>query len=204
MDLNTLPPDERCWALVGKFMQGWALTEFVLHKAIAKALGLTTDQALIVGVNMAFAQKIFLCRTALNMSSVDAAQIKHFDTVLKQIARFSETRNAIAHNVFMPMEHGTGVSFFVFKAQGKFKAPDMNWSIEDFDAADQDMIRFRSELYDLEAKLETSALVRSLMKSPTNRPRGLGGMFGWTGEALPTLGDLLAPEPERRSDQADQ
>lgn len=200
MDIRSLSPELRCRALVGGFMQNWALLEFDLHKAIAKVMGLTIQQALIVGVNMDFAKKIYVCRTAINISSIGAEQIRRFDSVLNQIANYSQHRNYIAHNPFSPMENGDGVCFYVFKAKGKFKTPDMNWSVEDFEAADKEIDRFRGELNELENKLNASALVQALMKSPTARPTGLGGLFGWSGAPLPTLGDILAEEPERRSD----
>lgn len=127
------------------------------------------------------------------MSILDPGEKKHFDSVLVELEKFANTRNVIAHCSFGPMEKGDGVTFNYFKAKSKFEIPDWNWSITDFDAADEKLNGICHELDALEGKLANSALVKALMESRAKQSPMFGGLFG-LGQAFSDHGPSLLSE----------
>jgi len=204
-DLATLDPETRAYALVGRFLHKWAIMEFVLHKVIAKAMGLDKPQMIILAVNMDFVKKVYVARSTVSMSILDAGEKKHFDSVLVELEKLANTRNVIAHCSFGPMAKGDGVTFNYYKAKSKFEVPDWDWSIADFDAADEKLNGICHELDALEGKLANSALVKALLESRAKQPPMFGGLFG-LGDAYLVhgpglLSEYLGATAEQRSDE---
>jgi hypothetical protein len=133
MDFKSLDHETRTWALVGCFLQGWALLENAINNAVGKALSLDALQTYIVTRNAQFTAKTHILRCALEFSALkDLKQRKSYDDEISDIQTYSYVRNMVAHDLFAESEKTDGVDFVVVKAKGALKFPDEDWSIARF------------------------------------------------------------------------
>ena len=130
-----LDPDTRTLALVGKFLQNWALMEAKLNNVLVKALGLGDLNGVVVARNIQLRDKTKIVKTAIDMSYFSNKEEKQkYVKLIDRIADFSAKRNIVAHEFFSPSKDGETVDFIVIKANGKLMFPDEKWSIEDFES----------------------------------------------------------------------
>ena len=165
-DIRKLDPDTRCLALVGMYLQRWAIMENTLREVMAQILGTGAIYTAIIASNMQLRDKIHTLRTLINMSGIlNEAGKKEYDTLLKQIATASSNRNMLAHDLFYPSDDGNGVAFFITKAKGKFDVPATVWSIDQFEAEFLGIERFTESLERLAMLYEQH--LASGMRPPT-------------------------------------
>src|SRR6266567_472952 len=69
-EFKALPAHIRGPALVGLFLQFWALLESGMNRAIGKALGLTVLQEAFVTANLQFRDKINILLSALQFTTI--------------------------------------------------------------------------------------------------------------------------------------
>lgn len=133
--------------LVGQFMQLWSFLENTLDLAAGAALGLTNLQTVIVAVNIPFAAKIHITKTAVNSGGLPPDRAKYYDRHLNKLWKLNEDRTIIVHYTFAPTEDNAATRFMVAQAKGKLKFPEIIWSEGDFKK------RFR-QIYALDDKLQ--------------------------------------------------
>ncbi|HEV2550353.1 MAG TPA: hypothetical protein VGU20_23780 [Stellaceae bacterium] len=191
-DVRKLDRATRCLALVGMFLQRWALMEDALRGALGKALGLNKIQTAIVASNTQLRDKIHILRTAVEATFFDPASDKdRFKSVLQSIAEAAWKRNMIAHVLFFEPDKGDGVQFFVTKAKGKLDIPETIWDIAKFETEYLEIDHFTDELRLLEERLEYSTKLLSSLTYLSSAP---------TQGALTqaSLADLFHPLPKSR------
>jgi hypothetical protein len=190
MDFASLDRDTRTLALVGFFLQNWALLEFRINQAIGKALGLNDVQTVIVARNVQFRDKIHILNTAIwhnEKSAMTPAKREEYQKTLNAIQAYSPVRNMMAHDLFDNSEETDGVLFQVIQARGRVKFPDEDWSIEKFIAEFRKLSSWRREVNALIKELTpmtlNEAIAGSLLTSsgaPTVELSELGAL----GQAL--------------------
>jgi hypothetical protein len=202
-DFKSLDPDTCCVALVGTFLQQWSFMEAAISRCISKALALDNLQSAIVSANTQTRDKIQIVRTVLSIVAIhpkeDAAR---FDKILARILDYMPFRNMIAHDMFVPADKGLGVQFFVTKAKGSLRFPEVIWDIEKFDSEFIKISEFTAAIDELESKLEAVNAAKALASSP-NPYLPLGFPFGPTAEQglLAALGRLsLQSQDNPKSD----
>lgn len=170
IDFKSLDPDTRTYALVGRFLQYWALMEHEINKAIAQVLDLTSLQRAITCSNMNLRDKIHVLKTSVSLSPI--AEKQQFTKLLTDIAEYSSIRNMMAHDMFMASEDGESVVFYVIKAKGKLTFPDVTWTITDFDQSCMTMRSYTDALQRLSSMLRdasiSSILGKGLLASSPN------------------------------------
>ena len=126
-----LPPDLRCVALVGQYLQLWGRLEMQINAAIAGSFDLNNIQSAIMTRNMQLRDKVNVLKTVVGVSP--KALKKELTDALNRIVSLSQSeRNVIAHDSFEEDDKGDGVRFLVVKAKGKLAMPDTRWSVRDF------------------------------------------------------------------------
>lgn len=178
-----LDPNVRCWALVGRFLQHWALMEAALKNAVAKALGLDLIQEAILTNNLQLRDKIHILRTAVDIASIHPGTERvRFKKILKDIGEYSPTRNMMAHDVFAP--HDDGVKFLIIKAKGSLQFPTTNWGVKEFSEAYDKLMMFTESVEELQSKLLDARLASAIAKAqarattePTNALALLAGLY---------------------------
>src|SRR5882757_6550613 len=95
----TLEPEIRSFALVGQFLQRWALTERELHNCIREALDLSNINTLIVTKNIQLRDKINILNTCVAETAyLPDAEVKAVRLVIEDFSSFSLVRNMMAHD----------------------------------------------------------------------------------------------------------
>lgn len=198
---RTLPPHLRAYALVGCFLQHWALMESAMKKAIGKALDIDGPQLSIVAANLQLRDKIHILKTVVSITPIHPPEYReNFTKLLSEIANYSATRNMMAHDVFGATEDGQAVEFHVTKAKGKLSYPETIWAVDDFAAAFEDIADFQRGLDYLTDAIATAALITAAVSAAT-RPQptpdtGLLGLLGLPIPPLPTGPDSSPPSPQ--------
>lgn len=214
MDFRELVPSVRTVALVGEFLQRWALMESEMNRVIGKALGLNQLQTLIVCRNAQFTAKTHILKTAINYTMLGASSRERYSKIIDAIGAASPTRNMLAHDVFLTSDNTDGVVFHAIKARGELKFPDEDWSVEKFEEWFTKLANWYEEISALGKELAPDTkslgqLLVDLAQNPPSPPPAGGGLFG-LGAALPeTLqsqgilgpfpGEPKAPEESKES-----
>jgi hypothetical protein len=182
IDFAALPHNVRTVALVGHYLQCWALLEGVLERTIGKVVGLSALQAAIVVKNMQLRDKISLLKTVINLSPYPKQQ-EYIDT-LTSVADITRTeRNIIAHESFHQDDKGDGVRFMIVRAKGKITFPDIRWSVNDFGNKTQ-------RIFELVAEIEEIRQTINPLSGPTaNVMLGGLGLLGSPNHLLPHILD---------------
>lgn len=195
-DFASLDPETRAVALVGSFLQHWAIMEGAMRSAIEKALNLDSLQGTVVCANISLRDKINLLKTLVNMAFLpDEEGRARAIKLLEGIAGMSANRNMIAHDMFFAKEGG--VSFFVTKAKGKLSFPTVIWTEDDFQAEYAKLRVATAELDRLQHQLSNAELVKALMISRNRQPtNALFSLAYPPPQDLPLQGLLGFPLPQ--------
>jgi hypothetical protein len=196
-EFTSLDPMMRAHALVGFFLQAWALLETEINDAMAKALELDDTQSYIVSRNVQFTAKTHIIRSALPYTKIAAADQERYDSVLNDIQSYSHVRNMMAHDVFGPSQTSDGVKFLVVKAKGSLKFPAEDWPIQRFVEEASKIRNWGIIVGELEAALNPvknhlsllAQALRDYERVPHHEPNA--GLFSLGGISL---GPRLPPE----------
>ena len=170
-DFSTLPPNMRCRALVGYYLQAWALMEWRLNEFISGALRLVSLEATIVTKNIQFRDKIHIAKTLVDLRLHDEPKCEAYTTMLNSLAGLSPDRNMVAHDMFGP--EGDGVRFYVSKAKGKLSFPNTVWTFDTFVQKTNELRDFNEELTRLLDEIPKISLAEQLTKlGVTTQERG--------------------------------
>lgn len=153
VDFRSLEPTVRTYALVGRFLDRWALLETALSGAIAAALNVNNIAKYILAANIGFRNKTYILRALCSISYLDDRDKEIAENMINVVANLYGHRNIIAHETFVPSTKTDGVEFLVLKARGKFSAPEADWSVEHFDNLDASLIAHATGLDSLTKKL---------------------------------------------------
>lgn len=171
-----LDPHMRSLALVGSFLQHWALVESNLNRILIKSIGLDNITGLIVVKNIQFRDKIRISISAIRQSFILNEDLANYQKLMKSINDFSAKRNIIAHELFVDNDDGD-VEFLVTKANDGLKFPKEVWSIDTFLIHFNTMNGFIEELKVLHSKLTQATLVKALISAQNSEPvAGLGSL----------------------------
>lgn len=188
IDFHALDHDTRTVALVGQFLQLWAVMEQALGGAIGAALELTHSSRFIMMANIGFLNKIYTLGAICRFSNLTTEDIDDAKNMLNQIQNLYGQRNIVAHTVFTKSDESDGVKFLAWRARGKLSFPPADWSISDFTICFDKMTEFMKGLLKLEYQLKHSkripanslaALLAAAPYPPT------GGFPGAVGLAAP-------------------
>jgi hypothetical protein len=159
IDFHKLDKETRAVALVGTFLQCWALLESALNQALGKGLGLSRLELAVTASNIQLRDKIHILRTIADLTLSDIMGLKTAaDKTLVEIGNKAPIRNMMAHDGFSASEDGQGVKFFVVKAKGSLKIPDVVWDTAKFQAEFSDISRLTGEVQNVGSGLESSPL----------------------------------------------
>ena len=190
-DIRSLDADNRTFALVGRFLQAWALMESQMSHAIAKALGLTDLQEVVLQKNTQFRDKTNILKTLVAMSYFGETEAARLIKLIGQIYDYSTNRNMMAHDLFMPSEKTDGVEFLVVKARGTLQFPTVDWTVDDFHDAYALLLSYRLEMESLRNRLHAFTSLAAALSAPVSPSLGLGGL------GFPGL--LSPPDPTLQS-----
>lgn len=204
---DELDPSLRAQALVGYFLQVFALMESGINDAIGKALGLSPLQTIIVAKNVQFSSKIHILRTALPYTSLSESERIEFHKTLGTILNYAPTRNMVAHDLFSPAKGIKGVNFHVTKAKGKLDFPETIWDIEKFQAEAKQLLIWSGEIERLKSAITEKEKAQGLLANALLRWSSLPsyGLSGQAPEGLPSLlpQGLLGSLPPAATPQID-
>src|SRR5258707_1423069 len=141
---------------VGRFFQTWAKLESVMNRVIAGALNAKLDHWLIVTANLEVSKKIGIIRSFIAGSSLSDADKKTFDDWMNRIKELSETRNIIAHCMFLSHPANGGAIFYRVKADKKLEQIEKQISKAEFEKMDRDMLSCTVNLGTLRDLLSTN------------------------------------------------
>jgi hypothetical protein len=193
-EFRNLEPNMRALALIGHFLQSWAMVEHQLNNAITTALDLETLPGLIVVKNVQLRDKVHIAKTAIQMSLIPPADKLEFKKLIEQISKFSMKRNIVAHEIFLASDKGDGVKFLITKANGDLKFPDESWGLAEFQSYFEKMNEFCLRLIALVEALKNSREHASNFEHPSALPTaGLGGA---------SLLNLLLHQPQSSPDSS--
>lgn len=130
-NFKSLPPSMQCRALVGYYLQTWALMEWRLEELISGALRLGSLESTIVAKNIQFRDKVHIVKTLVDLRFHDETKGEAYTTMLNRLHSLASDRNMVAHDMFSSDEKG-GVRFHVSKAKGKLSFPKTIWTLETF------------------------------------------------------------------------
>jgi hypothetical protein len=191
-DFQDLDPETRCFALVGQFMQAWAVMESSLHNAIGAALRVEITGLKILCANIEFGAKLYILRTLIDVSPIFPKEEKRkLQATLRELAEYAKLRNMIAHNPFQPDESKKGVEFLAVKARGKYELPKEVWLDEQFRNEGATIDQYRSLLDGLGTRFRARPLTRknsTAAMHPFFPPRRT--------QTSPALWDYLARQAE--------
>jgi hypothetical protein len=168
--LAATPPQIRCFALVGQFLNQWAALEATINNAIQTAFQITSIQEVVITRNMQFRDKINVLRTVCDLC-VPEPDCAHYKNRLVAISKYSAHRNMVAHDAFHvdDADGADGVMFVSAKAKGRFELPIVRWSIAEFqrriaeiEAFDHEMERLTPHLGEF-SRWRNAALISSAM-----------------------------------------
>lgn len=184
--------------LVGEFMNSWAFLEAGLNDIIKASLKLDGIQATIVTANIQVRDKIFICRTVIDMAHQPEAWREAANKTLLQVSRYADQRNVAAHTMFGPADDGDGVMFLRVKAKGKLSWPEERWPQRAFQEKIHDMAILREALANIAERFgEHSFSYADLMATTgatTPRPTG-GGLLSMAARQRQSAQSLPSPIP---------
>lgn len=124
---------DRAHLLIGRFMDDWSDLEFALNWAVWRLLEMNhLVIASALTVNMGVRDKINLVGTCLNFGLRNAPDLqREAAKLMEKIGDRAGDRNIAAHTSFT--SHPRGVEFRQIKAKGRFDAPSLVWTEDDFD-----------------------------------------------------------------------
>lgn len=189
-----LDPEVRAVALVGLFLQAFALLETAINGAMGKALGLTDLQTVIVARNVQFSAKINILRTALTVSDLTLLERDKYKSELIAISKHAEIRNMMAHNLFLPSDDGKSVEFLVTKAKGKLVFPEEVWSEDRIRNEVSKMNGWCTKMKKLESAISSATLRRLLADALVHQPTN-PNFFAQEVSASPQFPGLLGNIP---------
>jgi hypothetical protein len=176
-DFKSFNPDEKCWALVGYYMQRFAWMESALNDALSHALGLKKLQGLVVCANITLRDKVHIVRASLRLEpALKHSDREHFDRLLKKVADVLNERNTIAHCPFFPNKKKNGVMWMDIRAKGELKVPGMDWPESRFHESIKVINGYTEELKKLKSAIGRGRLVEALLT--TQHPPGGLGLLG--------------------------
>jgi len=155
-----LEPKTRCYALVGRFLQGWGTMEITLHNAIGAALSIENVKLWILCANIRFRDKTDILRTLIDVSHFKDGEKQRAKTRLRKLGKHATRRNMIAHDPFEPDESSKGVKFLTTKAKGEFGTPEVVWSPHRFDEEDRALMGYTAFLECLEKRFKEKPLTQ--------------------------------------------
>jgi hypothetical protein len=159
-DFLSLDKETRAHALVGSFLQTWAVMEGELDATIAEALGIHSLQELILCKNVQLSARIHILRTLVSISTLQETEKQRINKILNKLSeQYVIYRNIVAHNLFVPTETGDGVEFVVVRARGKLNFPKNDWSVAKFEEIQEEIGEFSNELESLRENLKISSAV---------------------------------------------
>ena len=132
-DFKDLDPQTRCFALVGQFLQSWALMEMSMQQTMGIALKIEITKLEILCANLAFYDKLHILRTLVDISDFTDHDKAKAKSKLRKLGNHSKKRNIVAHNLFIPDISNSGVEFQTIKARGEFQKPLIVWMPQHFD-----------------------------------------------------------------------
>lgn len=155
-EFRALVPHIRCFALVGQFLQHWALMEQAIHTAIGNALGVELIKLQILVANISFRDKTNIVLTLVDVSPhLNSVEKTEYQKALRSIADYSPNRNMVAHDHFQPSSISDGVGFSIVKAKGKFSTPSIDWDISKFEQEYEKLISYRNVIETIGSKFAT-------------------------------------------------
>lgn len=161
----------QAYALVGLYLQQFALMEFSLGRLMAALLKLDTTQAQIITANMEFSAKAHTCRGLFKIAfpnEKDADKLLA-DLVNKHAAR----RNVMAHSVFFAAQANHGLELHKVRAKGELKRETEN-------ASAVDIIREAGLLVGVGEYLDTLAEKATEQRDLLERIARAPGLGQWT------------------------
>jgi hypothetical protein len=191
-EFGHLDPLTQSYALVGKFLNLWALVEARIDSLLEVALELTPLQRVIVCNNVPFLNKIHILKTTGDIGALKPSEKEKISRLLEKVRKFYiKNRNTVAHHLFAPAKTGIGVEFLITKAKGKIEFPNAEWSDKDFDNKFEKMNGFINDLPNLEKKFKRSHSFLTLGAALMKNPPPMQGT-----SPLASLGLLGTPLPE--------
>ncbi len=151
---RSLDPHTRSLALVGSYLQAWAIMELHLDGAIAKGLALTGIQQYVLRSEMSFQSKINVMRSLVHSSFLVEKTKDYFDKALNHMAGHANNRNIIAHYAFASSQTNDGVLFVVSKSKGKIEFPEFDWPIGKFIQEEDNISKCSEIMQELTAKID--------------------------------------------------
>jgi hypothetical protein len=98
-DFLSLDKETRAHALVGSFLQTWAVMEGELDATIAEALGIHSLQELILCKNVQLSARIRILRTLVSISTLQETEKQRINKILNKLSeQYVNYRNIVAHN----------------------------------------------------------------------------------------------------------
>jgi hypothetical protein len=159
-DFLSLDKETRAHALVGSFLQTWAVMEGKLDATIAEALGIHSLQELILCKNVQLSARIHILRTLVSISTLQETEKQRINKILNKLSeQYVNYRNIVAHNLFVPSETSDGVEFVVVRARSKLNFPKNDWSVAKFEEIQEEIGEFSNELESLRENLKISSAV---------------------------------------------
>lgn len=157
--------DHAC-LLVGRFMYNFALLEAAVDSAIGNLLRIRSLQNQILVRNIDFSRKIYILKSAVSLSGKKDEKVR----LLNKIAKVSETRNEIAHNVFGP-EKG-GIRFLTVAARSELKFPETFYTTERFGEMTGELISLGARLTAMVEEMEkpTANALAAIMRNALSPP----------------------------------
>lgn len=137
-----MEPTVRAWALVGFYIQQFAMLEARIDDTLAELLDLGPVASMIVNRNVTLADKVRILRSLAdlvysagiaNTPLADPEGKATMDRSLVSIQRHLEERNMVAHAAFRAEETScNGAVFYTARANSKAKFELVRWPIETF------------------------------------------------------------------------
>lgn len=152
----TLPDNyQRANALVGQYMNHWAIVELSVVRVIAAAFFMDGMYGTVIGLNTTVREKIAIARTGVKLSLKLSHWKNMADHVLLRVADAATDRNMIAHTLFdAPEEAGAdGVVFLHRHARAGLYFEDIHWTVAKFEETFDWLILLNRHLRDMEADL---------------------------------------------------
>jgi hypothetical protein len=157
-DLESLDPETRCYALVGRFLQSWSALEGAIHDCIRTAFKLEPTALHIVCTNLTFWNKLNVLRTIVDITAIEDAEKTAIQRFLNRIGKYYAHRCMVAHDRFVPAANGEGVQFLTAQTKGKQETPAIVWTSGQFDVLLKTVNDYRTRLESLNAQLKTYAI----------------------------------------------
>lgn len=152
-------------ALVGHYLQSFALMEAALNSVIATALKLDVLQKAVVCKNIQLRDKIKIGRTLAEMVLFSPDERTRFDKLFIKLGSISQLRNMFAHDMFLPDPKGGGVEFFVTKASADLQFPDTTLSVDEIEERCDDLSAISEDLDALAVAIKSADAFRSVAKA---------------------------------------